>query len=702
MNLDSLFSQVLGSLLSPSAELDIGVVLELHARCGDECDGRSLPPLSKDEAPLHLQHMPAVTSFHASARSARKVAAARVPSPVIGLELTKLRPPHLLLSTSCPSPTSQPALVDAPVLAIIVDTDTQRDIGEASAGPAWPSANRRPLRVPLQAQPHPACSRYHATLQEMASHESSRKKRKMSYADSRSTQPTHAGAVASSSALLPTNPAMSNAKANAPCQHEQTLRALNTDLDAMRQLITCKICDRLLYEPYALSCGHTYCYSCLSQWLGSNAKMTCPDCRTVVRQQPTPSYLIRELVLVFVSRNELLPDGETADEHNKAVREEAEIVAKDKANTDRRTGGLFKGRFNRSRLHVLGPLRDPGDGVDRCPGCHWELEDGHCNHCGFEADDLDDDFSLDGSDDVPSDEELDHEVGDMDEDAFVGADGDPWALDGHYHYEHDGGALDMGLGNPRFFPVPPRPGPIELLGSSDEESEDDDYDHNDTFIDDDAIEGSDASDAESDVTAGRNVAPPPGRRNLHGRPAPVVISDDEDDESVEAPPRRFRLSPGLRRRAAPVAVSDEESEDGDETAPSTVNGADGSESDSEDEGPIVRGSQRNKRPSVAVRSRRAVTVTSSDDSEDEDESQHEHDQHSVSEATEQGGFSPIDDGFGDGVSESTDYDDDYGGELADGLAAPEFNPYEPDDASAGGYEDDSSRSDDDGWGSLAR
>lgn len=372
----------------------------------------------------------------------------------------------------------------------------------------------------------------------MASHEGARKKRKMSYSDRRLSINNDFPVTASSSAMplhqTTTSTTMNAHSTNGSCHHEQALKALNTDLDAMRQLITCKICDRFLYEPYALSCGHTYCYSCLSQWLGSNVKMTCPDCRTIIRQQPTPSYLIRELVLIFVSRNELLPDGETAEEHNKSVREEAEIVAKDKANTDRRTGGLFKGRFNRSRLSVFGPLHDPGDGVDRCPHCHWELEDGHCIHCGFEADDLDDDFSLDSESGIDdgSDPDIDHDVADMDGDgdAFLGADGaDDWGINERLHMLDDyPPPRDW-----RYGQAHDRAGREHIIDidaeSEDEESEDDDYDHNDTFIDDEAIESEGGSDVETDATAGRT----PVRAARHRHRA-VVISDEEDAEDITA------------------------------------------------------------------------------------------------------------------------------------------------------------------------
>ncbi len=41
----------------------------------------------------------------------------------------------------------------------------------------------------------------------------------------------------------------------------QQLRALRSDFDSLRSHLTCKICDRLLYQPYTISCGHTYCYT---------------------------------------------------------------------------------------------------------------------------------------------------------------------------------------------------------------------------------------------------------------------------------------------------------------------------------------------------------------------------------------------------------------------------------------------------------
>jgi hypothetical protein len=87
------------------------------------------------------------------------------------------------------------------------------------------------------------------------------------------------------------------------------------------------------------------------------------------------------MIQVFIARVEHLPAGETLEQHATWQKEEAEIVKKDKENTDPRTGGLFKGVFNRRRQ--LFAVRDIDDGVDRCPLCGWELEAGECERCGL-------------------------------------------------------------------------------------------------------------------------------------------------------------------------------------------------------------------------------------------------------------------------------------------------------------------------------
>ena len=442
--------------------------------------------------------------------------------------------------------------------------------------------------------------------------------------------------------------------------HEQSLKALQTDIDAMRQIVTCKICHRLLYEPYSLACGHTYCYSCLSQWLVDGRKKTCPDCRAVVNQQPTPSYLIRELVLVFVSRNELLPDGETTQEHDGLLKEEAELVAKDKANADPRTGGLFKGCFKRGYHGYIGPIHDAGDGVDRCPTCHWELEEGYCaqcqavidphSHLGFS--DYDDDSE-------DTEDELDHELDLEDAAAVFGADGQDEYVDHEDPDEHrrwlarERREIDL------------RDVPLVQLGSSDDEDD--------------------------------SVADDEGEGNLTG----FVVDDDnveyqssEDERSTVASPPSVAIRSNTRRRApVVVVVSDDEHQAIASVAPTSE-----SEEDSEDEGPVALGSQRHKRGRPTGRLQRGRRTVLSDD---EEPSTHDEEEEPSSTVENYGGFSPLDSSaVGGSVSYQSEYDTDGASTILpmddeDGYGDQVYHDEDDEE------DDESDESDaDDGWGPI--
>ncbi|EOD48012.1 putative ring finger domain-containing protein [Neofusicoccum parvum UCRNP2] len=227
-----------------------------------------------------------------------------------------------------------------------------------------------------------------------------------------------------------------------PDKNEELLKVFRSDLDSLRSLVTCKICDRLLYEPYVISCGHTYCYS------------------------------IREMTSIFINRAELLPSGETQDLHKQWQKEEADIVLQDKNSDDVRTGGLFKGCFRVRAEPGLRAIRDEEDGVDRCPMCAWELEDGECAHFGGFSD-MDETSEHDMSgEDLDGDLELDDNEADLDFDGYDdGLDG--WA-DG-FDDDHSASLVsdmmteDTEMGN---------------IEEEDEDEEDGDSSMND-FIDDD-------------------------------------------------------------------------------------------------------------------------------------------------------------------------------------------------------------------------
>ena len=87
---------------------------------------------------------------------------------------------------------------------------------------------------------------------------------------------------------------------------------------------------------------------------------------------------------IFANRPELMPVGETTQEHKRWQEEEAALVEKDRATVGLK-GGLFRGCFRLTHRRQLAVIRDDEDGVDRCPRCTWELEDGLCESCGYPA-----------------------------------------------------------------------------------------------------------------------------------------------------------------------------------------------------------------------------------------------------------------------------------------------------------------------------
>jgi hypothetical protein len=104
---------------------------------------------------------------------------------------------------------------------------------------------------------------------------------------------------------------------------------------------------------------------------------------TFIELATNPFRQLRDLVHMFVSRVELLPEDETTAEHEEAKRVEAQLIETDRAQREDGEPGLFKGAFSRNRLHIHGPIHDVEDGVMRCPNCAWEMEDGECGHCGY-------------------------------------------------------------------------------------------------------------------------------------------------------------------------------------------------------------------------------------------------------------------------------------------------------------------------------
>ncbi|KAK2805474.1 hypothetical protein FQN51_000300 [Onygenales sp. PD_10] len=365
------------------------------------------------------------------------------------------------------------------------------------------------------------------------------------------TSPSEAGASAEPRLDIPNEP-------------PGLLQTFQGHIEDIRTLIYCGVCVKPLYEPFTLACGHTFCYSCLTQWFASHRrKKTCPDCRAAVSVQPAPAYLVRQIVQMFIGRAELLDHSETTAEHSTNMRIETEKMEADKQNTNPTTGGLFQGCF-KNATRSYDPIHDTMDGVTRCPRCAWELEEGGCAQCGFaiagysdseeesdedasinmtDADDIEDGFGVD--DDEVEWGAVQYEFPEY----FHGIPANPLL-----HHEH----AHNWFGRP--------------FSEDPEESEDDESDNSEMadFIDDNsAIDDSDSDN--STIVSG----------SLHPHEPISLISDDveaeaihqhddnsdddgdeneNDDDDDDAPIRAPTRAAQRRRPAVGTFTSDEDSD----------------------------------------------------------------------------------------------------------------------------------------------
>jgi len=83
-----------------------------------------------------------------------------------------------------------------------------------------------------------------------------------------------------------------------------------------------------------------------------------------------------------VTRAELLPSGEDTEAHRKSHKEEADAIEQGKARSVSTSRGLF-GFSRHATPRRIAVIRDDEDGVERCPQCTWEIQDGWCESCGY-------------------------------------------------------------------------------------------------------------------------------------------------------------------------------------------------------------------------------------------------------------------------------------------------------------------------------
>ncbi|SCU89127.1 LAME_0E02300g1_1 [Lachancea meyersii CBS 8951] len=124
-----------------------------------------------------------------------------------------------------------------------------------------------------------------------------------------------------------------------------------------------------MYVPVMTTCGHNYCYDCISNWLVSNnaSELTCPQCRSPLEHPPALNATLQHLLSVVIEIG--------AGSDPQLGRTRAQSIAQYKNDVENNI--LYKDVFNNTAVAVV----DDDDGVARCSNCHWEVEGDVCPHC---------------------------------------------------------------------------------------------------------------------------------------------------------------------------------------------------------------------------------------------------------------------------------------------------------------------------------
>ncbi|CAG8438550.1 10623_t:CDS:2 [Funneliformis caledonium] len=200
-------------------------------------------------------------------------------------------------------------------------------------------------------------------------------------------------------------------------QLEQLKAELAEKVEEIKKLratnsLACIICTGYLANPCTINCGHSFCYSCLREWLGTKRENVpkCPSCRAEVTADPVLSYVLKDQVESLV---EQLPTEEKQGVLETLQKED---------HVYKQTTDHWAGIFD----HSVRPLLDEEDGVLRCPTCGWEVEGPTCGNCGqrigIEGNDYDSDYNNDSNDGDNSDVDSESNTYDSN-DSFINDDG---------------------------------------------------------------------------------------------------------------------------------------------------------------------------------------------------------------------------------------------------------------------------------------
>lgn len=73
-------------------------------------------------------------------------------------------------------------------------------------------------------------------------------------------------------------------------------------IDSMQEEFTCVICQELFITAHTLTCSHSFCESCIREWMKVQKKKDCPICRKTITAEPVRSLVLDNAIDKMVEK----------------------------------------------------------------------------------------------------------------------------------------------------------------------------------------------------------------------------------------------------------------------------------------------------------------------------------------------------------------------------------------------------------------
>jgi len=96
----------------------------------------------------------------------------------------------------------------------------------------------------------------------------------------------------------------------------ETINFIGVALSSIEKDFTCVICQELFKKAHTLSCSHSFCEQCITDWLKENKN--CPTCRKTVKGEPIHTIALDNAISKLV---ECFPNLAVSDSDSESEQE---------------------------------------------------------------------------------------------------------------------------------------------------------------------------------------------------------------------------------------------------------------------------------------------------------------------------------------------------------------------------------------------